>query len=47
MDPAETVIDVSTGGAIACSVGFAMGVAHPFLLPGVLVMCVMIFAFDL
>ncbi len=47
MPASNTFIDVSTRGAVACGVGLALGTTQPALLPGVILMCLVIFAFDL
>ena len=46
MSPPQNVIDVSAGGAFACGLGLTLGISHPLLLPGVVMMCILIFAFD-
>ena len=41
------VIDVSARGAMACALGIAISFAQPALIPGVTLMCIFIFGFDL
>ena len=47
MSNAAAQINLSFRGAAACGVGLAIGVGLPGLLPGVALMCVIIFVNDL